>query len=108
MYLEQHSVDELPESYCQVFLRESGIDNKSIQDIIIKASEGVPYYLNLSVDIYEKIKVYKKREPTPEDFGKTQPEIFNTFVKYLGCNEIRALEILSAPNFWDHNLFYII
>ena len=107
-YLEQHSVDELPESYCQEFLIESGIDNKSIQDIIIKASKGVPYYLNLSVDTFEKVKIFKKREPTPEDFGKTQPKIFNTFVKYLYCDEIRALEILSAPNFWDRNLFEIL
>ncbi len=75
---------------------------------IVKASEGVPYYLNLSVDTFEKVKIFKKREPTPEDFSKTQPEIFDKFVKYLGCNEIRALEILSAPNFWDHNLFYVI
>lgn len=58
MYLEQHSVDELPESYCTKFLEDCGIENKDIRDIIIKASEGVPYYLNLSVDTFEKI--YKK------------------------------------------------
>ncbi|HII78984.1 MAG TPA: hypothetical protein HA261_00880, partial [Methanosarcina sp.] len=106
MYLEQRQVDELPESYCQEFLEDCGIENKEIRDIIIKASERVPYYLNLSVDTFEKIT--KKRQPTPEDFGKTQPKIFDKFVKYLEGNEIRALKVLSAPNFWDRELFEIL
>ncbi|AKB58702.1 tetratricopeptide repeat protein [Methanosarcina barkeri] len=106
VYLEQHSVEELPESYCTKFLEDCGIENKDIRDIIIKASEGVPYYLNLSVDTFEKI--YKKRRPIPEDFDKIQPEIFNTFVKYLEHNEIRALEVLSVPNFWDRTLFEVL
>lgn len=106
MYLEQHPVDELPESYCQEFLEDCDIENKDIQDIIIKASERVPYYLNLSVDTFEKIN--KKRQPVSKDFGKTQPEVFNRFVKYLDHNEIRALEVLSAPNFWDRSLFEIL
>jgi len=106
MYLEQHSVDELPESYCTEFLEDCGIENKDIRDIIIKASEGVPYYLNLSIDTFEKM--CKRRQPVSKDFGKTQPEIFNIFVKYLDHNEIRALEVLSAPNFWDRDLFEIL
>ncbi|MDD4523531.1 MAG: tetratricopeptide repeat protein [Methanosarcina sp.] len=106
MYLEQHSVDELPENYCTEFLEDCGIENKDIRDIIIKASEGVPYYLNLSVDTFKERR--KRRQPIPEDFGKTQLEIFNTFVKYLEGNEIRALEVLSAPNFWDRDLFEIL
>jgi len=106
MYLEQHPVDELPEIYCQEFLEDCGIENKDIRNIIIKASEGVPYYLNLSVDTYEKIG--KNRQPVSEDFGKTQKKIFNTFVKYLNDNEIRALKVLSVPNSWDRALFEIL
>jgi len=106
MYLEQHPVDELPEIYCQEFLEDCGIENKDIQNVIIKASEGVPYYLNLSVDTYEKIR--KNRQPVSEDFGKTQKEIFNTFVKYLNDKEIRALKVLSVPNSWDRALFEIL
>jgi tetratricopeptide (TPR) repeat protein len=106
IYLEQYSVDELPETYCQIFLEDCGVENKDIRDIIIKASERVPYYLNLSVDTFENI--YKNRQPASEDFGKKQPEIFDTFVKYLDITEIRALEILSSPNFWDQNLFEIL
>lgn len=106
LYLETHPVDELLDSYCIEFLEDCGIENKEIRDIIVDASEGVPYYLNLSVDIFEKINNH--RQPVPEDFGRTQQEIFNTFVKYLDSNEIRALKILSAPNLWDRNLFEIL
>ena len=106
MYLEQHPVDELPIDYCIEFLVACRIGDKNIQDVIIKASEGVPYYLNLSVDTFEKIRM--KRHPVSEDFGKTQPEIFSTFVKYQSSNEIRALKVLSVPNIWDRNLFEIL
>lgn len=103
LYLKTQPVDELEDSHCIEFLEDCGIENKDIQDKIVKASEGVPYYLNLSVDTFEKIKSI--RQPVPEDFGRTKPEIFNTFVRYLNGNEIRALKVLSAPNFWDRDLF---
>ena len=106
LYLEQHNVDELPKNYCTEFLDDCGIENKVLLNKIITASERVPYYLNLSVDTYEKIN--QSRQPVPEDFGKTQPEIFNMFVKYLYDYEIRALKVLSAPNFWDQDLFEIL
>lgn len=106
MYLEQHPIDELPRKDCTKFLVNCGIRSKDIRNVIIGASERVPYYLNLSVDTFEKIN--RKRQPISEDFGKTQPEIFNTFVKYLEGNEIRALKVLSAPNFWDRDLFEIL
>ena len=93
MYLEMHSVDGLQESYCSEFLENCGIENKNIQNVIIKASGGVPYYLNLSVDTFEKIS--KKRKPVYEDFGKTQLAIFNTFIEDLDSNETKALEVLS-------------
>jgi tetratricopeptide (TPR) repeat protein len=103
MYLEQHPVDELPKKCCTQFLVSCGIRNKDIRNVIIEASERVPYYLNLSVDTFEKISL--KKQPAPEDFGKTQPQIFKTFVKYLDSNEIKALEVLSVPNSWDRKLF---
>ncbi len=108
MFLEQHQVKELPEKDCIKFLEDCCIENKDIQNIIVEASEGVPYYLNLSVDTFEKIKIYKKRQPISEDFGKTQPEVFKKYLEYLDKNETHALEVLSATNFWDQDLFEIL
>ena len=103
MYLKQYPIEDLPENYSEEFLEKCGIENKDIRDVIVKSSEGVPYYLNLSVDTYEKIS--RNTQPVSENFGETKEEIFNTFVKYLNANEIRALKVLSVPNFWDRDLF---
>ena len=108
MSLEQHQVDKLSKKYSDKFLEGCGIENKDIRDIIIKASDGVLYYLNLSVDTYEMIKTCKKRQPIPEDFGKTQHEIFKKFVNCLDADEIRVLKVLSVPNFWDLDLFKML
>jgi len=108
MFLEWHQVEELLEKNCIKFLEDCCIENKDIRDIIIEASERVPYYLHLSVDIFEKITIYKNRQPTSEDFGKTQQEIFKKFMEYLDKDELSTLVVLSTTNFWDRDLFEIL
>ena len=66
--LKQHRVKELPENYCTKFTEDCCIENKEIRDKIIEAIEGVPLYLNVSVDHFEKIS--QKREPTWQIFQK--------------------------------------
>lgn len=108
MYLEQHPVEELSKNDCTKFMEDCGIENKDIQDRIFEASEGVPHYLNLSIDTFEKIIRCNKRQPITEEFGKTQPEIFEKFMKYLNKYELKALAILSVPNFWDRDIFELL
>lgn len=85
MFLEQHQVEELPENECIRFLEDCCIENEDIRDIIIEASEGVPYYLNLSVDTFEKIKIYKKNsqfQKTSERHNqKSSTNLWNTWVE---------------------------
>lgn len=102
MCMKEYPIEDLSEEYSEQFLKEY-IEEEDIRSIIVKASEGVPYYLNLSVDTYEQVSRIKK--PEPENFADTKKKIFGTFVKYLDENQIRALNILSVPNSWDHNLF---
>lgn len=106
MCMKEYPIEDLPEKYSEHFLKECGIEEKDIRSIIVKASEGVPYYLNLSVDTYEQISRSKK--PEVKDFPNTKKEVFDKFVKYLDNNEKRTLYILSAPNSWDRNLFEIL
>jgi len=103
--MKEYPIEDLPEKYSEEFLEEY-IEDKDIRNVIVKASEGVPYYLNLSVDIYEQVSRIKK--PEAKNFAGTKKEIFDTFVKYLDNNEKRTLYILSAPNSWDRNLFEIL
>lgn len=102
MCLKEYPIEDLPEEYSEQFLKEY-IEEEDIRSVIVKASEGVPYYLNLSVDTYEQVSRIKK--PEVKDFPNTKIEVFEKFVKYLDNNEKRTLYILSAPNSWDWNLF---
>ncbi len=103
--MKEYPIEDLPEKYSEQFLKEY-IEEKDIRNVIVKASEGVPYYLNLSVDIYEQVSRSKK--PEIKDFPNTKKDVFEKFVKYLDNNEKRTLYILSAPNSWDRNLFEIL
>jgi tetratricopeptide (TPR) repeat protein len=105
MCMKEYPIKDLPTEYSEQFLKEY-VEEEDIRSVILKASEGVPYYLNLSVDIYEQVSRIKK--PEVKDFPNTKKEVFEKFVKYLDNNEKRTLYILSAPNSWDRNLFEIL
>ena len=104
-HLTQYRVRELPEKYHIKYLETRGITDEKIQEVISKGSKGIPYYLELSVDTYEKIKIYKNRQPEPEDFGGSHQEITERFFKYLSPEEKNALSVLSITHFWDYELF---
>jgi len=104
-YITQYPVQELDEKYCIEYLETRGITNEKIQDVIVEGSKGVPYYLELSVDTYKKITIYKNRQPEPKDFGGSRQEITERFFKYLSPEEKNALSVLSITHFWDYELF---
>ncbi len=104
-YLTQYEVRKLPPKYHIEYLETQGIKDRKIQEAIVKGSIGVPYYLELSVKTYEKIKIYKKRQPIPEDFGGTPQEITDRFFRFLSSQERDTLNALSIPRFWDYDLF---
>jgi hypothetical protein len=85
------------------YLENRRITDKEIQEAIFKGSKGVPYYLELSVYIYEKIIETKK--PGPEDFGDNHQKIADRFIEFLSPEEKNALNVLSFPHFWDYDLF---
>lgn len=102
-HLNQRKIGKLPEKDAINLLEQCGITEKDIQKVLIKSSEGVPYYLELSIDTYRKIK--KKKQPAPEDFAKVPDGIFCRFVKYLDREEKATLIVLSGPRYWDRELF---
>ncbi len=102
-YFTQYKVEELSEDFCIKYLESQKIYDKDIQEAIFKGSKGVPYYLELSVYIYEG--VMETRKPKPEDFGDTHQKITDRFFKFLSPEEKSALNVLSIPHFWDYDLF---
>jgi tetratricopeptide (TPR) repeat protein len=105
-YLDQRKIGKLPEKDALDLLKQCGITEEDIQKVLIESSEGVPYYLELSIDIYRKIK--QKKQPTPGNFAKVPEGIFCRFVKYLDREEKETLKVLSVPRYWNRELFKIL
>lgn len=105
-YLDQRKIEKIPEKDALDLLRWCGIIEADIQKVLIRSSEGVPYYLELSIDTYRKIK--EKKQPAPEDFSKIPDGIFCRFVKYLDREEKETLKVLSVPRYWNRKLFKIL
>ena len=102
-YLEQHLMGELSNTDSDKFLQSCGISAKNIRTVIIEASHGLPYYLDLMVDTYNLIT--EKRIPQPHDFSKAPQQISDRFFKYLELPEKETLKILSFTRFWTVELF---
>lgn len=105
--LDQHMVREFSDQYASHFLQSCGISSKDIQNKIISIST-VPFYLDLSIDAYEKMHV--KGADTSEWIDvKDEIRLFERFIKYLSLQEIETLKILAVTRGWDLYLFkYLI
>lgn len=102
-YLIPCRVDILPRKYCIEYLKTQKITNEDIQKAIFNGSKGVPYYLELCVDMHKFIEK-KNKKPKPEDFGANHQKIADKFLKYLD-KEKDVLNLLSITHFWDYDLF---
>jgi tetratricopeptide (TPR) repeat protein len=107
-YIDQFQLAGFPERDSAAFLGSCGIKDKKIQNIIINASQGVPYYLDLSVDTFYLIKEVHNKEPEIEDFARNQQEVLARFLKYLNVSEIETLKVLSVTRYWDAEIFRIL
>ncbi|MEW6573729.1 MAG: tetratricopeptide repeat protein [Bacillota bacterium] len=103
--ITQHLVGALTDTDAGRFLDSCGIENEDIKGTIIKGSEGVPFYLDVSVDHYFNIKDRKNREPSVEDFGRTPREVTDRFLRYLDVSETETLKVLATARFWNKHLF---
>ena len=100
--LEQHRLEELSDDDCKSFLNHCGITDPNIQERIIKCSCGVPFYLDICVEIWENDK-------GKEDFKDIkQTEITERLIRYLDRSELATLELLSIASYFDKEIFELI
>lgn len=102
-FLEQHLMGELSVLDSDKFLRSCAIVEEEIRRVIIEASQGLPYYLDLMVDTYHLIS--DKRLPEPKDFSETPHQITSRFFKYLALSEKETLKVLSFSRSWTVEVF---
>lgn len=103
--LDQHLMDALSDADARRFLKSCGIRDGAIQDTIVETSEGVPFFLDLAADTYEKVKQAEDRDLEPSDFSGTPREVLDRFLYYLSTEERETLKVLSVARRWDRVLF---
>lgn len=97
-------LQRFPEKDMDKFLKNHGIDDEDIIKIIIKESNGIPYILNLAVDLFQEIKHRKARKPEASDFKNLSEEKTDKLLSVVNKYEIETLQILSFSLGWDQKL----
>lgn len=100
-------LDVLAPEYATLYLSNCKIEDAAIQNSIIKASKGHPYYLDLCVDTYYKLHNSNK-DITPYCFDGGFQKIQERFYKSLANNEVSVLRVLSIPRFYDFEIFKML
>ena len=103
--IKPHPLAELAEDTVFKILKQTGITDEEIQKRIFEGSEGVPFYVQLSIENYFRIISKEERQPVVDDFGDSFREIFERFAKHLDKSELATLRVLSCARFWDKELF---
>ncbi|MFN9619318.1 MAG: tetratricopeptide repeat protein [Synechococcaceae cyanobacterium] len=99
---EQHLVGQLSEEDARSFLAKRGIKEPAIVEKILRQAAGVPFYLELETQLYDKTPA---AERTPEVFGGSQREQIDRLLTHLDASERATLKLLAAFGIWDRELF---
>ncbi|WP_394750002.1 hypothetical protein [Spongiimicrobium salis] len=102
--INQEPLKRLSIEDCNLFLKQIPIPEHQIRDKIITSSEGLPYYLDLQVKIYEDLK--NEGKPIRMDFfGNNPKEIHIRFVKHIGEEAERRLRYVAVPRSFSKEVF---
>lgn len=103
-FLDQHLLGELSPNDANKFLEHCSIKEENIRNQIIQTSKGLPFYLDLQVDTYNRI-IENGNIPSVDKFGKNYIDILERFSKYLSPTETETLKTLSCSKFWNRTIF---
>ena len=93
---------QLSEDDARSFLAKRGIKEPAIVEKILGQAAGVPFYLELETQLYDKTPA---AERTPEVFGGSQREQIERLLTHLDASERATLKLLAAFGIWDRELF---
>lgn len=102
-HLEQHLIGALSSVDSDKFLQSCGVHSEEIRQVIIEASHGLPYYLDLMVDTYKVLA--ETHDPQLHEFSRTPQKILDRFLVYLELPEKETLKVLSFTRHWTIELF---
>jgi hypothetical protein len=99
---EQHLIGQLSDEDARSFLAKRGIKEPAIVEKILRQAAGVPFYLELETQLYDKTPA---AERTLEVFGGSQREQIERLLTHLDASERATLKLLAAFGIWDRELF---
>lgn len=102
--LDQHRLGALSAEDAEKFLLDVPVEEPAIRARMVEGAKGLPFYLDLQVDLYERLK-NQGQEPEPEQFGGSEPEILDRFLDHLGEAVTRALAVLAHCQRFDEALW---
>ncbi|MGH3776982.1 MAG: AAA family ATPase [Pseudonocardiaceae bacterium] len=91
-------VGGLPTEARLELLTEAGIVDAAEQRAIVRASEGLPFYLHLAIDT-------RAQSGCRETNVVSSEEIVQRFLKHVASTEVRCLELLSIARVFDLGIF---
>ena len=97
-----HRLKELPDDDRLSFLQACGIECDDSLQHIAEASYGVPYYLDLMVDMYHK----SSQNTFTFDYSNSTIEVSKKFLYCLDLHERETLKVLAIPNFWSLDIYF--
>ena len=99
---EQHLVGQLSEDDARSFLAKRGIREPAIVEKIVHQAAGVPFYLELETQLYDRTPA---EERTPEVFGGSRRQQIDRLLTHLDASERATLKVMAAFGLWDRELF---
>ncbi len=94
--IDDHLLGGLSDEDAECFLRKVPIEDGDIRANIVSGAKGLPFFLDLQVDLYEAI-MESDRDPVADDFGGSHPDILNRFLDHLSEAEENVLRLASYP-----------
>ena len=94
--VERHRLGALSDRDADRFLRKIPIAEPAIRTRIVQSARGLPFYLNLQVDLYERL-TGDEVTLEPDQFGGDQPAILRRFLDHLSDTELLTVRLASYP-----------
>ena len=97
--LKPPSPEEVDRFLEAVPVTEAGIRNK-----IASSSRGLPFYLELQVDLYEQFR--SRGEPfDAKAFGGPHPKVIDRFLKYTDAQDRDVLRVTALARYVDESIY---
>ena len=101
--LEQHLLGSLSATDAMQFLDACGISDKKLQEGLWRLTDGIPVYLDLCVNCYEKL-LENEEEPELSRFGNNKRELVTRFVTYASDSQKDNIFMLACLHNWTDDL----